>query len=376
MENAVRIRKELHQIPEPAWEEFGTASFIQTQLDAMGVSWKRCTETGIVASIAPQKKGEHLGFRADMDGLRLHEQNDAWYRSTHPQVMHGCGHDGHMAVLLAVVNWLNRHQDRLEGPVTFIFQPAEEGGHGAREMIKHGALEGVDRIFGWHNWPAIPLGSGVCPEGPLMAANGSFVIRVKGSGGHASQPELCRDPVLAGAAITLALQQIVSRNLSPQTPGVVSVTSFDGRSGATIIPEAVTLQGSVRLGAEGEMGKIGKAIESIATSIAAGYNTSAEVKFTPRYPAVINSRDEARRFAGCLAEGFGEHYFRSEIELPIMASEDFSYYLAEIPGAFALIGAGDGGRYSVPCHNSCYDFNDRLIEPMVRTLCLLAGVSF
>jgi amidohydrolase len=132
--------------------------------------------------------------------------------------MHACGHDGHAATLFAAAAWLKNHEDRLPGPVSLLFQPAEEGGHGAKRMIEDGALEGVDAIFGWHNWPAIPYGKAVCPDGAVMAGNGTFEIEVKGQGGHSSQPEACRDPVLAGSAIVVALQQLVSRRLSPQTP--------------------------------------------------------------------------------------------------------------------------------------------------------------
>ncbi len=141
--------------------------------------------------------------------------------------MHGCGHDGHMATMLPTAEWLKRHESALPGPVSFLFQPAEEGGFGARAMIADGALDGIDRIFGWHNWPTIPFGKAICPAGPVMAANAVFQIVLQGSGGHASQPELCRDPVFAAAAVTLGLQQIVSRRLPPQQAAVISLTSID-----------------------------------------------------------------------------------------------------------------------------------------------------
>jgi len=287
--------------------------------------------------------------------------------------MHGCGHDGHMATMLATAEWLKRHESDLPGPVSFLFQPAEEGGYGAKKMIADGALEGVDCIFGWHNWPAIPFGKAVCPAGPLMVANAGFQIILQGSGGHASQPELCRDPVLAAAALTLALQQIVSRRLPPQQAAVVSVTSIDARSSATVIPEKAVLSGSVRLEDTGDLRMIGELISSTSHSIAAAYNVSAEVDFARRYLAVVNDPPQAASVQKIFSEVLGPDWLHKETRLPLMASEDFSYYLQQVPGAFAIAGAGDGGIFSVPCHNSRYIFNDRLIEQMALVMVRLAG---
>ncbi len=373
IKKAVAIRRELHQIPEPRWEEVATSQIISKRLDQLGVSWRQCAKTGIVARIAEGQGGDHLAFRADMDGLKLEEFSDAPWKSKRHGYMHGCGHDGHMATMLATVEWLKKHEATLPGPVSFLFQPAEEGGHGAREMIADGALEGVDKIFGWHNWPAIPFGKVVCPVGPVMAANASFKIVITGSGGHASQPEFCRDPVLAAAALTIGLQQIVSRRLTPQQAVVVSVTSIDARSTETIIPDQAVLTGSVRMEMTDNLQLIAELIESISQSIATGYNVTAEVEFSPRYPAVVNDPIEAGRAQKILGEVFGECWSHEKTKVPLMASEDFSYYLEKVPGAFIIAGAGDGGLFSVPCHNSRYVFNDNLIENMVRFMVRLAG---
>jgi len=232
----------------------------------------------------------------------------------------------------------------------------------------------VDAIFGWHNWPAVSFGRAICPPGPLMAANGSFTIELTGSGGHASQPELCRDPVLAASAVTLALQQIVSRNLPPQQAGVVSVTSIDGKSSETVIPDRVKLSGSVRSVSTPGINDIFTKIHEVAGSVASGYGVSAEINTHPRYPAVVNDEGAAQEFDEIFSQIFGVGWASREIAVPIMASEDFSYYLEKIPGAFALVGAGDGDQYSIPCHNSRYDFNDRLIDPVAQILCSLAGI--
>jgi amidohydrolase len=375
VKEASEIRKELHKIPEPCWQERKTFELVTDRLDLLGISWEACVGTGILCRLGVGKKGKHLAFRCDMDGLVMKEVNEFDYISTEPNCMHGCGHDGHMATMLAALAWLKKSEHKLQGPVTAIFQPAEEGGYGAREMIAGGALEGVDEIFGWHNWPAISFGRAVCLAGPLMAANGSFSINLTGSGGHASQPELCRDPVLAASAVNLALQQIVSRHLPPQHAGVVSVTSIDGRSSETVIPDNVTLSGSVRSVSTEGVNDIFEKIDHIACSVALGYGVNAEVDTQARYPAVINDERCAETYGQTLKNIFGSSWESREIAVPIMASEDFSYYLEKVPGAFALVGAGDGGKYSIPCHNSRYDFNEQLIEPMARAFCLLAGIE-
>jgi len=373
IQKAIAFRRELHKIPEICWQETATSAIIGKRLDQLGITWRQCAKTGIVAHIAQGQKGAHLALRADMDGLVLKETADVPWVSTKPGCMHGCGHDGHMATLLAAAEWLKKHEGALPGPVTFLFQPAEEGGHGAREMIADGALEGVDNIFGWHNWPAIPFGKAVCPAGPVMAANAGFQIVLTGCGGHASQPELCRDPVLAAAAVTLGLQQLVSRRLPPQLAVVVSVTSIDAKSTETIIPDVAVLAGSVRIESSVDLRKVGELIEATVQSIAAGYNVAAETRFSPRYPAVVNDVVQAGLVQEVFSEVLGDRWMETKIRLPLMASEDFSYYLEEVPGVFAIVGAGDGGLFSVPCHNSRYVFNDDLIEPMLRVMLRLAG---
>ena len=373
IEAGVLNRRKLHEIPEPCWKEQKTFTYLTQILDESDIQWRPCSKTGLVAHFAQDAVGSHVALRADMDGLLMEEANDFSYRSMQNGCMHGCGHDGHMAVMLAMAQWLKIQEEKLPGPVTLIFQPAEEGGYGAREMIAGGALDGVDKIFGWHNWPAIEFGKVVCFPGAVMAANASFSISVQGRGGHSSQPEICNDPVLGAAAIILGLQQIVSRRLAPQQAAVVSVTSIDGKSGETVTPDRVELKGSVRMASTKGIEGIGELIKEMACAIAKGYGVEAIVTFNLRYPAVVNSVKEAAEFGDCLGQVLGEDYICTETAVPLMASEDFSYYLEKVPGAFALVGAGDGGRFSTPCHNTTYDFNDKLIEPMVRAMSLVVG---
>ncbi|MBO1924217.1 N(2)-acetyl-L-2,4-diaminobutanoate deacetylase DoeB2 [Thiomicrorhabdus sp. 6S3-12] len=380
VQQAVQLRHWFHQYPELTWEEEQTAEKIRSFLDEWGIAWRSCATLGTVATLGIDCSGKHIALRADMDALPIAEQAESDFCSSHPGKMHACGHDGHMAALLGTALWLKSKEAELKGPVSLIFQPAEEGGHGAQKMIEGGALEGVDKIFGWHNWPAIPFGRAVCPDGAVMSGNGSFHIKVLGVGGHASQPEVCRDPVLAAAAITLNLQQIVSRRLPPQAAAVVSVTGLNAaEGGVTVIPQTVQLSGGIRISEPKWRPLINRLIRQIAEDTAAAYGVAAQVEIFPRYEATINHAHEAAEFRHALKEELGEEFDRTDLLVPIMASEDFSYYLQQCPGAFALIGMSedfnDQQKYHFPCHNPYYEFNDRLIEMVMRLFSKIVGIN-
>ena len=373
--SATTLRRELHRYPELGWQEQNTAERIRQTLTELDIPWRACATTGTVAWLNRNGKGPHIALRGDIDALPIHEKNELDWTSQHEGCMHACGHDGHTATLIATAAWLKTCEDQLPGPVTLLFQPAEEGGHGAREMIADGALENVDTIFGWHNWPAIPFGELICPDGIVMCGNGTFSIRVIGRGGHASQPELCRDPVLGASAITLALQQVVSRRLPPQAAAVLSVTSIEAPSAATVIPGEARLGGSIRVPDEATRQQLNQLIKEIAQHTASVYGLQCEVECHPRYQATINHADAASRVRQCWRQLYGSDAINHSLPVPIMASEDFSYYLREIPGAFALIGADDGNSHDAPCHSAHYDFNDQLIPNVVRLYAALAGAA-
>ncbi|WP_425408415.1 N(2)-acetyl-L-2,4-diaminobutanoate deacetylase DoeB2 [Hyphococcus sp.] len=372
---AVEFRRTLHANPELSWREHKTAAAIRSALDALQIPWRACAETGTIGLLAPHAAGRRIALRADIDALPIDEKSGREWSSQNDGVMHACGHDGHAASLMATAVWLKQFEDQLPGPVSLLYQPAEEGGHGAKRMIEDGALEAVDVIFGWHNWPAIPFGKAVCPDGAVMAGNGTFRITLAGKGGHASQPEACRDPVLAASAVTLALQQIVSRRMAPQSAIVVSVTSINAPGGDTIIPETATLGGGIRLARAGDREVVNALISDIAEKTAATYGVIASVEHFPRYDATVNEPAAASQMRAALKAELGVDWTSAETPLPIMASEDFSYYLKEKPGAFALIGAGDGDpHHHVSCHNPEYDFNDRLIPVVAKLFARLAGL--
>ncbi|QCU89946.1 N(2)-acetyl-L-2,4-diaminobutanoate deacetylase DoeB2 [Thiomicrorhabdus sediminis] len=379
VKQAIELRHWFHQYPELSWQEEKTAAKIRQCLDDWQIAWRPCAELGTVATLNADAEGEHIALRADMDALPINELSELGFRSKNAGKMHACGHDGHMAALLGTALWLKSHEKQLNGPVSLLFQPAEEGGHGAKKMIEDGALERVDKIFGWHNWPAMPFGKAVCPDGAVMSGNGSFHIKVHGLGGHASQPEICRDPVLAAAAITLNLQQIVSRRLPPQAAAVVSVTHLYAPSEVNVIPQTVELAGGIRLSAPRWRKQINQLITQIAQDTAASYGVSAEVDIQSRYEATVNHAEPAQQFRNLLVEELGEGFDNVDLMVPIMASEDFSYYLNEVPGCFALIGMAEqediDAKYHFSCHNPSYQFNDRLIDLVMRLFCKTVGLK-
>lgn len=379
VEQATGLRHWFHQHPELTWHEEKTAERIRQCLSDWQIEWRTCATHGTVATVATKASGEHIALRADMDALPIDEQSSVPFCSLESGKMHACGHDGHMAALLGTAYWLKQHESELNRPVSLIFQPAEEGGHGARKMIEDGALEGVDRIYGWHNWPALAFGSAVCPDGAVMSGNGSFHMTIHGKGGHASQPEAFKDPVLAAAAITLNLQQIVSRRLPPQAAAVVSVTTLVADSDVTITPESVRLEGSIRLSDSKWRSLINDSIIQIAEDTARSYGVRAEVEIRPRYEATMNHPDVAHSYRSALLAELGDGFDQVDLLVPIMASEDFSYYLQQIPGAFALIGMAEstdyGEAYHMPCHNPGYEFNDRILETVMRVFVRLVGLS-
>ncbi|GAB6091196.1 N(2)-acetyl-L-2,4-diaminobutanoate deacetylase DoeB2 [Spirochaeta dissipatitropha] len=369
---------ELHQHPELTWQEHETAERIRNALTLLEIPWEKCTKTGTIARLEPQtaslSESKHIAFRGDIDALPIQEECETPWSSVNPGCMHACGHDGHTAALMLTASWLKQHETQLSAPISLLFQPAEEGGHGALRMIENGALEGVDEIYGWHNWPAIPFGRAVCPDGSVMSANATFIIDIKGIGGHSSQPEVCRDPVLAGSAIVTAVQQIVSRRLPPQIPAVVSITSFDAPSAPTVIRDSVRLEGSIRIGDSAFLGLVTELISEISGHTAAAYGTTATVQHVPRYGATVNHKEQAAKARTALQCILGDEYHHSGILLPLMASEDFSYYLNEIPGAFMIIGNADAEKYTAPCHSPRYEFNTGLIETAARIFASIAGV--
>jgi hippurate hydrolase len=302
-----------------------------------------------------------------MDALPLQEFNTFAHASQHPGKMHACGHDGHTAMLLAAAKHLAAHRN-FDGTVYLIFQPAEEGGGGAREMIREGLFERfpMQAVFGLHNWPGMEQGTFAVGAGPVMASSNEFKITIRGKAGHAAMPHNALDPVVVAAQMVQSFQAIVSRNLKPIDAGVISVTMIHAGEATNIIPDSCELQGTVRTFSLAVLDLIERRMREVAEHTAHAFGLACEFEFFRNYPPTINSAAEADFARAVMTELVGAE--RVTAQEPTMGAEDFSYMLMEKPGCYVFLGNGDGGHRerghgAGPCmlHNPSYDFNDALI---------------
>jgi len=370
----VMLRHELHQHPEIRFEEHWTAQRIARFLDRANVPFSEgfAGGTGIVANLTgPGKKT--VALRADMDGLELDEHTGLEYASKIPHRMHACGHDGHVAALCGAAKLLAQHRHHLDANVRFIFQPAEELGAGGRRMVDEGALEGVDAAFALHAWPELPVGSVGLKSGPMMASADWFRIDVTGKGCHAADPAAGVDPVLVAAHITTALQSIVSREIDPRDPAVVTVARIQAGVATNIIPDTARLEGTFRTLSSGVRNAIADAIERVANATADAFRANAHVEIgIDSYAPLVNDPDMTLFARSTLAHCLG-HDAVVDIQQPSMASEDFAFYLQKVPGSYLRLGVGDGrpGGYP-PLHSPRFDFNDQALGVGIRVLAELA----
>jgi len=354
------IRRDIHAHPELAYEENRTSDVVAAKLTEWGLEVARgLGKTGLIGTLRKGNSVKSIGLRADMDCLPMDETNDFEHRSTNPGRMHACGHDGHTAMLLGAAKILSEKRD-FEGAVHFIFQPAEEGGGGARAMIQDGLFEKFpcDAVFAIHNKPGIPVGHIATKAGPLLAAADRWDLRITGKGGHAAHPHLSADPLVAGANLVLALQTIVSRNIDPIDSTVVTVGFIKGGSAYNVIPGEVHIGGTTRTTSPENRALVERRIQEICDGVAKMHGVSITVEHRPGYPPTINNA-ERTRFAVDVAAGVcGEHAVKDNTR-PSMGAEDFSYMLEKVPGA--MVWLGNGGGEAVGLHNSRYDFNDMAI---------------
>ena len=354
-------RRDIHENPEILYETVRTAGKVAELLQSFGVDEiaTGIGKTGVVGVIRGRNggAGKTIALRADMDALPIEEATGKPYASKAPGKMHACGHDGHTAMLLGAAKYLSETRN-FDGTVVVIFQPAEEGGAGAKAMIEDGLMTRwpIEEVYGMHNFPGLPVGEFAIRKGPIMAATDEFRITVTGRGGHAAKPQETIDPIVAGSHLVTALQTIASRNANPLDSVVVSVTVFQGGNAFNVIPQDVLLRGTVRT-LSPKMRDLAQArMEAIVTSVGEAFGARAELTFTRGYPVTAN-HDEQTDFAAAIAEGIaGAGKVNRDIE-PMMGGEDFSYMLLERPGAFIFAGNGD----SAGLHHPAYDFNDELI---------------
>ena len=359
------LRRDLHANPELGFEEQRTSGMVASMLEAMGVEVHRgMGKTGVVGVIRGQRvdSGRMIGLRADMDALPMNEENVFEHCSKQPGLMHGCGHDGHVAILLGAARYLAQTK-KFNGTTVLIFQPAEEGLGGARAMMDDGLFDvfPCDAIYALHNWPALPAGMIGINPGPMMAAADRFEIIIRGRGGHGAHPYQTIDPVVVAGHVITALQTIVSRNVNPLDSVVVSVGSLQaGNPGAmSVIPDEARLVGTVRTFRKTIQEMVEARMHQLVTSIAAGFNATADVIYERKYPATINTPDEANLVADLATEMFGKDRVVRDLT-PSMGSEDFSFMLQTKPGAYFRLGQGgaEAGKF---LHNSKFDFNDAVI---------------
>ena len=359
------LRRELHAHPEIGFEEHYTSRRVVESLKVCGVDeiHTGIGKTGVVALIHGQQRssGKMIGLRADMDALPMTEHNDFAWKSGKPGMMHGCGHDGHMAMLVGAARYLAATR-QFDGTAALIFQPGEEGFAGAKAMIEDGLFERfpVQSVFAMHNWPQMKPGTVGINPGPMMAAADRITIEITGKGGHGAHPYMTVDPVLVAAHIITAVQSIVSRNVRPLDNAVISLCAMQaGDLGAfSVVPGKATLVGTVRTFSPEVQELVERRLHEVCSGVAMGLGASAHVIYERVYPSTINSSDEAV-FAGDVAERLlGADHVDRTLE-PSMGAEDFSFMLQVKPGAYMRLGqGGEGGCF---LHNSRYDFNDDVL---------------
>jgi len=364
------IRRDIHAHPELKFTEFRTSELIAQKLQSWGIQTHiGLGKTGVVGTIeGTLGSGKSIGLRADIDALPLQEHNTFAHASQHPGTMHACGHDGHTAMLLSAAHFFSQHQE-FKGKIHFIFQPAEEGGGGAREMMADGlfTLFPCDAVFGMHNWPGMAEGSfGVIP-GPMMASSNEFKITLKGKGAHAALPHNGADPVFAVAQLATALQSIITRNKKPVDTAVLSITQIHAGFASNVIPDDAWLSGTIRTFTIPVLDLIEQRLREITLGIGQAFNCSVDIEFERNYPPLINHPLETAFAQKVIQDSFGHDQFVTSTE-PTMGAEDFAFMLEKVPGCYVFIGNGDGDHRALghgmgPCHlhNPSYDFNDHLL---------------
>ena len=358
----LKWRHSIHSKPEIAYQEKDTSDFISKKLSEFGIEvHEGIGKTGVVGIIKGKNSNSEraIGIRADMDALPMTEKTNLPYTSKNEGAMHACGHDGHSTMLLGAAKYLAETRNFC-GTVYCIFQPAEEGGNaGAKAMINDGLFKKfkIDTVWGIHNWPGIPVGQAVIHEGFAMAGGDIIVFTIEGKGGHAAQPQYSNDPMIAAGFTITALQRLISRQLDPIKNAVLSLTKIEGGSAFNVIPDTVTIGGTLRSTNEHIRNDMLKKIKKVALNACEISNCKVNIEIRPGYPSTINDEKSAKLASEIFRNTFGDSFINLE-ETPTMGSEDFSYMLKEKPGAYIWLGAGEDAE---KLHSAHYDFNDALL---------------
>lgn len=361
-ENWVGWRRDIHRHPELGFGEERTSAVVAERLESFGIETHTGVGgTGVVGVLRRGSGARSIGLRADIDALPIQEANEFDHRSVNDGQFHGCGHDGHTAMLLAAAETLSAAES-IDGTVNFIFQPNEENGLGALAMMDDGLFERfeMDAVYGMHNMPGIPAGHFAVRKGSMMTFEDNFVISIRGLGGHASMPNRTRDPVVVAAEIISALQTIVARSLNPMDSGVVSVTEIHTDGARNVIPSNVTIKGDTRGLSDHVQALIEKRMREIVVNIGKAHNVDVTLDYSHEFIVLNNTDVETDIAIRAAVETVGEDRVVPDCE-PAACSEDFAQMLRAKPGCYLLIGNGTDGHHGRPLHNPGYDFNDDVL---------------
>ncbi|MEM1030885.1 MAG: M20 family metallopeptidase [Myxococcota bacterium] len=365
------IRRDIHQHPEIGFQEVRTQGLVRTWLQDHGYHPRESAKTGLIAEIGPTGGGDTptIALRADMDCLPMHEETPLPYRSKVPGMAHKCGHDGHTTILMGVAAMLAAQRDALRGRVRLLFQPSEEGinGSGGHVMVEEGGLAGVNEVYGLHNWPGYPKGDVRVCAGPTMAQVHSYEITIIGVGGHGSQPQLCRDPIVAGAHLITALQTVVSRGLGYEGGAVLSVGSFHAGEASNVIPGVAKLNGTIRTFDPAVAERVLERMHEVCAGIGATFGVEVAPEITAGFPVLENDAHCAETVRRVAERVVGPERI-SDAGLPMAGGEDFAYMARAVPGAYFFLGAQLPGENTPVCHHPDFDFDDDLIETGVRMM--------
>ena len=367
-DDAVATRRDVHRHPELGFREHRTSQLVAERLGALGIEVHTgIAQTGVVGVLHGERPGRTVMLRADMDALPMPEESDHPYRSSVDGVAHACGHDGHVAILLASAALLAERRAEVSGTIVFFFQPAEEGGGGARLMIEEGALERfrVERAYGLHLTSYLPLGIAAFRAGALMASADQLDVTVRGRGGHASLPHMSVDPILAASNVVVALQQVVSRQIDPVEPSVVSMCSLHAGTTYNVIPSEASLKGTVRTFSESVRAEMPERIRRVIAGTCDAAGASFDLSYQHGFPVTINDAAQSEYARSIAREVLGEAKVITSPQ--VMGSEDFSYFAQRVPSCFYFIGSMSDERTAYPNHHGKFDIDERALETGIRT---------
>jgi amidohydrolase len=369
----VATRRDLHQHPELGFEEHRTSALVADRLRALGFDVHTgIGKTGVVGVVTGTRPGKTIMLRADMDALPIDEENEVPYRSQAAVHMHACGHDGHVAMLLGAARVVMSRRDEIAGTVCFLFQPAEEGKGGAKAMVEDGVLErfGIERAYGLHLASAHPTGQVGFREGAFYASSDSIEITIEGKGGHGASPHLSVDPIYVAAQFVVAVQQVVSRQVDPIEPAVVTIGAIHGGTTHNVIPSRVQLLGTVRAFDAGVRGKMAERIERVLRGVCESSGATYRFEYLWRYPVTSNDVEQTR-YARALAERVAGGERVADVP-KLMGAEDFSFFAERIPACFFTIGSNGGPNSAWPHHHARFDIDESALQTGVRMMTALA----